>query len=52
MAHRGRPHQEIATDLALRTRSLQRWLNAYLGRGIDSLRRCKAQATPRLAPHP
>ena len=52
MAHRGRPHQEIATDLALSTRSVQRRLNAYLGRGIDGLRRCKAQATPRLAPHP
>ena len=52
MAHRGRPHQEIATDLALSTRSVQRRLNAYLGRGIDGLRCCKAQATPRLAPHP
>jgi uncharacterized protein YerC len=28
LAHRGRPHQDIASDLGLTTRTVQRWLNA------------------------
>jgi transposase len=42
MAHRGRPHQEIATDRAVSTRSVRRRLNAYLDGGLDALRPRKA----------
>jgi transposase len=38
MASRGRPHQDIAADLGLAPRTVQRWLNAYLDRGLDGLR--------------
>jgi transposase len=43
LAARDRPHQDIAQDLAISTRSIQRWLNTYLDRGLDGLR-------PRRAP--
>src|SRR4051794_20396481 len=43
MAHRGRPHLDIAADLGVSARTVQRWLNAYLGRGLHGLR-------PRTAP--
>ena len=29
LAHRNRPHQEIAADLGITPRTVQRWLNAY-----------------------
>ncbi len=49
MAHRGRPHPEIARDAATTPRSVQRWLNAYNHGGLDALRPRKAKgATPRL----
>ena len=49
MAQRGRPHQEIAADLGVTPRTVQRWLNAYLERGPDGLRPRKAPgATPKL----
>ena len=49
MAHRGRPHGDIATDLGCSRSSVQRWLNAYLDRGLDGLRPRKAKgATPKL----
>ncbi len=38
LAHRGRPHQDIAADLGITPRTVQNWLNAYLGRGLDGLR--------------
>jgi transposase len=38
LAQRGRPHQDIADDLGITSRSVQRWLNAYLERGLDGLR--------------
>ena len=38
MAHRGRPHGRIACDTGTSRSSVQRWLNAYLGRGLDALR--------------
>lgn len=38
MAHRGRPHGQIACDTATSRSSVQRWLNAYLERGLDALR--------------
>src|SRR5437016_1529857 len=37
LAQRGRPHQAIAEDLGITPRSVQRWLNAYLERGVDGL---------------
>jgi transposase len=49
MAHRGRPHGDIATDLGCSRSSVQRWLNAYLDRGLDGLQPRKAPgAKPRL----
>jgi transposase len=38
MAHRGRPHGQIACDTATSRSSVQRWLNAYRERGPDALR--------------
>jgi transposase len=43
LASRDRPHQEIAQDLAITPRTVQRWLNAYLEQGFVGLR-------PRQAP--
>lgn len=37
LAHRGHKHQDIAADLAVTPRTVQRWLNAYLDRGLDGL---------------
>lgn len=38
MAHRGRPRGQIACDTGTSRSSVQRWLNAYLERGLDALR--------------
>jgi len=46
LAHRGRKHQDIATDLCVHRRSVQRWLNAYLERGLDALVPRKAAGAP------
>ena len=46
LASRDRPHQEIASDLAITPRTVQRWLNAYLERGLDGLRPRKAPGAP------
>lgn len=43
LAHKGRKRQDIAADLAINRRSVQRWLNAYCERGLPGL-------TPRKAP--
>lgn len=43
LAHKGRKHQDIAADLSIHRRSVQRWLNAYSERGLAGL-------TPRKAP--
>lgn len=43
LAHKGRKHQDIAADLCINRRSVQRWLNAYLERGFDGLRPRKAK---------
>jgi transposase len=49
LAHRGRPHQDIAADLGIVPRTVQRWLNAYLDRGMDGLRpRTAPGAAPKL----
>jgi transposase len=37
LAHRGRKHQDIAADLGITPRTVQRWLNAYLRGGLDAL---------------
>ena len=51
MAHRGRRHPDIAADTGTSPRSVQRWLNAYLVRGLDGLRPRKAPgAKPKLTP--
>jgi transposase len=46
LAHRGRPHQDIAADLGITPRTVQRWLNAYLRGGLDGLRPRKAPGRP------
>lgn len=46
LASRDRPHHEIASDLAITPRTVQRWLNAYLERGLDGLRPRKAPGAP------
>ena len=42
LAHKGRKHQDIATDLSIHRRSVQRWLNAYCERGLAGLAPRKA----------
>jgi transposase len=46
LASRDRPHNQIAADLAITTRTVQRWLNAYLDRGLDGIRPRKAPGAP------
>ena len=49
MAHRGRRPADIAADLGVSTRTVPRWLNAYLERGVDGLTPRKAiGATPKI----
>jgi transposase len=49
LAHRNRPHQDIASDLGISPRTVQRWLNAYLERGLDGLQVRKSPgAAPKL----
>lgn len=43
MAHRGRPHGQIAADLGVSRRTIPRWLNAYLDGGLDGLLPRKAK---------
>ena len=50
LAGRGRPHQDIAQDLAITPRTVQRWLNAYLDRGLDGLRPRKPRGAPAKIP--
>ena len=52
LAHRGRPHQVIAADLGITPRTVQRWLNAYLERGLHGLkpRKAKGREPPGSAP--
>lgn len=51
MAHRGRKHGDIAADTATSPRSVQRWLNAYLDRGLGGLApRTAPGAKPKLTP--
>jgi transposase len=50
LAHRGRPHREIAADLGITPRTVQRWLNAYLDRGLDGLKPRKAKGRAPVIP--
>jgi transposase len=50
MAHRGRPHGQIAADLGVSRRTVPRWLNAYLDRGLDGLAPGKAKGAPAKVP--
>ena len=50
LAQRGRPHQDIAHDLAITPRTVQRWLNAYLDRGLAGLGRRQAPGRPAKIP--
>ena len=52
MAHRGRSHQNIAADLGVSPRTVQRWLNTYLRGGLAALKPLKAKGQPpAIAPH-
>ena len=46
MAHRGRPRQDIATDLGVHRKTVSRWLNAYCDAGLEALRPKKAKGKP------
>ena len=46
LAHRGRPHAQIAEDLGVTPRTVQRWLNAYLERGLGGLQPRTAPGAP------
>ena len=46
------PHQDIAADLGIHRRTVQRWLNAYLERGLDGLRPRKAKGSRGQASRP
>src|SRR5262249_4330378 len=50
MAHRGRPHGQIAADLGVSRRTVPRWLNAYLDAGLDGLTPKKAKGAPAKEP--
>jgi transposase len=46
LAHRGRKHQDIAAELGITPRTVQRWLNAFLRGGLAGLvpRKAKGNA--------
>ena len=46
VAHRGRPRQDIATDLHVHRKTVTRWLNAYCDQGLDGLTPKKAKGKP------
>jgi transposase len=52
LAHRGRPHQDIAADLGITPRTVQTWLNAYLDGGIQALVPRKARGHDPAIPAP
>jgi transposase len=43
LAHKGRKHQDIAADLCVNRRSVQRWLNSYCEAGLSGLLPRKAR---------
>ena len=50
MAHRRRLHQDIAADLAIAPRTVQRWLNTYRADGLNGL--CPKKAKGKTASIP
>src|SRR4051812_30134257 len=50
MAHRGRPHCQIAADLGISRRTVPRWLNAYLDTGLGGLTPEKAKGAAAKVP--
>jgi transposase len=50
MAHRGRPRGQIAADVGVATRTVQRWVNAYCEGGAAALVPRKAPGAPPLVP--
>ncbi len=50
LASRGRPHQDIASDLGITPRTVQRWLNRYLELGLDGLRPRRAKGAEAKVP--
>jgi transposase len=46
MAHRGRPRQDIATDLGVHRKTVTRWLNAYCDGGLDALQPKQSKGRP------
>jgi transposase len=50
MAHRGRPRQDIATDLGVHRKTVARWLNAYCAAGLGGLQPKKAKGKPSKIP--
>jgi transposase len=50
LAARDRPHQQIADDLGITTRTVQRWLNRYLEHGLAGLRLRKAKGAEARVP--
>ncbi len=52
LAQRGRRRPDIADELGMSTRSVQRWLNAYLQRGPEGLALRKPPALPPRSPFP
>jgi transposase len=50
LAARDRPHQQIADDLGVTTRTVQRWLNRYLDHGLAGLRPRKAKGAEARVP--
>jgi transposase len=50
MAHRGRPRQDIATDLGVHRKTVHRWINAYCAEGLNGLRPGKAKGKPSKIP--
>jgi len=50
LASRDRPHQDIADDLGITPRTVQRWLNRYLEHGLAGLRPRKAKGSAAKVP--
>jgi transposase len=50
LAQRGRARQDIARDLGVSPRTVQRWLNAFRDRGLDGLAPRKAPGAPAKVP--
>jgi transposase len=50
LASRDRPHREIAVDLGITPRTVQRWLNRYLEHGLAGLRARQAKGAQAKVP--